>query len=155
MIDRLKSKEKHGPIAWMAGHSVAANLIMLMCLVGGFIALRNIKQEVFPNIAIDAVNVSVSYPGASPEEVEDGIILVIEEAVRGLDGVSEIISVANEGSGTVTVDALAGTDIQKLSQDIQGEIDRIRTFPDDAEEPQVRVLLKIFQANKIMSLLVG
>ncbi len=139
MTNGLKAKEKRGPIAWMAGHSVAANLIMLMCLVGGFLALRNIKQEVFPDIEIDAVRVSVSYPGASPEEVEDGIILAIEEAVQALDGVDEITSVANEGSGTVTVEALVGADIQKLAQDIQSEVDRIRTLPNDAEEPQVSI----------------
>ena len=69
MTDPTGQQEKRGPVAWMAGHSVAANLIMLMCLVGGFIALRNMKQEVFPDIQEDVVTVSVSYPGASPEEV--------------------------------------------------------------------------------------
>ena len=139
MSDDLKAHEKRGPVHWMAGHSVAANLIMLMCLVGGFLALRNIKQEVFPDIERETVTVSVSYPGASPEEVEDGILLAIEESVRGLEGVDEFTSVANEGSGRVIVEALLGADIQKLAQDIESEVDRIRTFPEDAEEPEVRV----------------
>ncbi|MCJ7603877.1 MAG: hypothetical protein MUO63_20575 [Desulfobulbaceae bacterium] len=62
-----------GAIAWMAGHSVAANLIMLTCLIGGFIFLQNIKQELFPVFEVDTVEVAVTYPGASPEEVESGI----------------------------------------------------------------------------------
>ncbi|MCD4824202.1 MAG: efflux RND transporter permease subunit [Phycisphaerae bacterium] len=124
----------------MVGHSVAANLLMLMCLVGGYLCLRNIKQEFLPSFTLDKVTVTVAYPGASPEEIERGIILAIEEAVRGLDDVDEITSVANEGSGTVTVDLLVGADVQKVAQDIQSEIDRITTFPDDAEEPQVRTI---------------
>ena len=139
MTDLKDQQIKRGPVAWMAGHSVAANLIMLMCLVGGFLALRNIKQEVFPDIAMDIVTVSVSYPGASPEEVERGIILAVEESVQGLDGVDEVTSVANEGQGTISIEALLGADIQKLADDVKSEIDRIRTFPDDTEEPEVRI----------------
>ncbi|MFO7897963.1 MAG: efflux RND transporter permease subunit [Planctomycetota bacterium] len=137
---REEQEEKRGPVAWMAGHSVAANLIMLFCLIGGLIALTNMKQEVFPDIEIDAVQISVPYPGASPEEVERGVILSIEEAVQGLDGVDEETSTAREGGGTVIVEALLGADLQKLHDDVQAEIDRIRTFPDDAEEPEVRII---------------
>ncbi|MEE8567978.1 MAG: efflux RND transporter permease subunit, partial [Anaerolineales bacterium] len=139
MIGKLKPREKRGPIGWMAGHSVAANLIMVACLIGGYLSLKNIKQEVFPDLQIDAVTVTVAYPGASPEEVESGIVLAVEEAVRGLDGVDEVSSVAREGSGTVTVEMLLGADVQKLAQDIQSEVDRIRTFPVEAEEAQVRI----------------
>jgi len=131
--------EKRGPIAWMAGHSVAANLIMLFCLIGGFIALRNMKQEVFPEIESDAVRIRLHYPGASPEEVERGMILVVEEAVRGLDGVYEVNSTAYEGSGRVNVDLLIDADPEKVAQDIKSELDGIRTFPEDAEDPDVSV----------------
>ena len=129
-----------GPIAWMAGHSVAANFIMLACLIGGFFFLINMKQEVFPDFQIDNVTISVSYPGASPEEVESGIVMAIEEAVGDLDGVDEVKSVSKEGIGIVTVEALVDADFQKLTQEIQREVDRISTFPEDAEEPQVNVL---------------
>ncbi|MBT3380701.1 MAG: efflux RND transporter permease subunit [Lentisphaerae bacterium] len=131
--------EKKGPIAWMAGHSVAANLVMAVCLLGGLISVRGIKQEVFPDITLDIVSVTVPYPGASPEEVESGILLSIEEAIRSLDGIDEVTSVANEGSGTVSAELLIGEDADTIAQDIQSEIDRIRTFPEDAEEPVVRV----------------
>ncbi|UCG39218.1 MAG: efflux RND transporter permease subunit, partial [bacterium] len=76
-----------GAIGWMAHNPVAANLIMVFCLLGGLLALSRITQEVFPNTDADVVRIRVSYPGASPEEVEQGLILAVEEAVRGLDGV--------------------------------------------------------------------
>ena len=135
----LRGKEKRGPIAWMAGHSVAANLIMLICLVGGFLSMRNLKQEVFPDIQADVVTVSVAYPGASPEEVERGVILAVEEAVQGLDGVDEVVSTAGESHGTVSIEALLGADIQKLADDVRSAVDRIRTFPDEAEEPEIEI----------------
>ncbi|MBW1804684.1 MAG: efflux RND transporter permease subunit, partial [Deltaproteobacteria bacterium] len=83
------------------------------------------------------VNISVSYPGASPEEVERGIILAVEEAVQGLEGVKEITASARESSGSVTVELIEGEDIQRLAQEIKNEVDRITSFPDEAEEPQV------------------
>ena len=75
-----------GPVAWMAGHPVAANLLMLALLIGGFVSAFNIKQEVFPEFTLDVIGISVTYPGASPEETETGILLVTEDAVRGIEG---------------------------------------------------------------------
>ncbi|MFC1746355.1 efflux RND transporter permease subunit [Candidatus Riflebacteria bacterium] len=135
-------KENTGAISWMAGHSVAANLVMAIFLIGGLICLANMKQEVFPDFEMGMVNVTVPYPGASPEEVETGILLVIEEAVRGLEGIEELRSVANEGRGVVTIELEEGADAQKLGQDIKAEVDRITTFPEEAEEPRVRVVAR-------------
>jgi multidrug efflux pump subunit AcrB len=126
-----------GPIAWMAGHSVAANLLMAVFLIGGMILLSQIKKEVFPDYDLDIVNITVPYPGASPEEVERGVILAIEEAVQGLEGVKEVTASAQEGVGTVTVEMIEGENIQRLAQDIQNEVDRITSFPEEAENPQV------------------
>lgn len=128
-----------GPIAWMAGNSVAANLLMLILLLGGLFFMGHIQQEVFPEFDSDQVNISVAYSGASPEEVEQGIVLAIEEAVLGLEGVDEVSASAREGSGSVTVTMLNGSDLQKLAQDIQSEVDRISTFPDEAEDPTVEI----------------
>jgi multidrug efflux pump subunit AcrB len=130
---------RKGPIAWMAGNSVAANLIMIVLLLGGFLMAAQIKQEVFPEFSLDRVNISVSYPGASPEEVENGIILAIEEAIQGLEGVEEIQSTASEGLAFVSLEAIEGSDITRLWQETKSEIDRIDTFPDEAGEPQVAI----------------
>ncbi len=139
-IDKLPDAPPKGPISWMAGNSVASNLVMLTCLVGGFFALKHIKQEVFPDVTDDIVEVSVEYPEANPEEVEKGIILVVEEAVRGLDGVDEVNSVANEGLGTISIEMMEGYDIQKLADDVKSEVDRVTTFPEDAERPIVQII---------------
>ncbi|MEL6761293.1 MAG: efflux RND transporter permease subunit, partial [Myxococcota bacterium] len=85
-------KTAKGPIAWMAQNSVAANLGMVLVCVAGLIGLLTVRQEVFPEFDLDLVQIQVPYPGASPEEVEQGINLAIEEAVRGLDGVKRVTS---------------------------------------------------------------
>lgn len=126
-----------GPVEWMVKNRVTPNLIMIFLLLGGFFMTFKIKQEVFPEFAPDRVDISVVYPGASPEEIEQGIILAVEEAVRGIDGVDEVTATAGEGSGTVSVELLADADQQKVYQDIKQEVDRITTFPEEAEEPQV------------------
>ena len=132
-----KERWQRGPLAWMTYNRVTPNLLMIALLLGGFFVSGQIKKEVFPEFELDRVTVSVAYPGASPEEVEQGIVLVVEEAVRGLEGIKELTSKAAESGGTVSIELLADIDQQKVYQDIKQEIDRIRTFPDDAEEPQV------------------
>lgn len=126
-----------GPIAWMVNNPVAANLMMIICLVGGALVYTRVTQEVFPDMEEDIVDVRVAYAGATPEEVEQGICLAVEEAMRGVDGVDEVTSTASEGSATITAEILKGANPMKVYQDIKSEIDRITTFPEDAEEPQV------------------
>jgi multidrug efflux pump subunit AcrB len=132
-----KKPWQRGLIAWMAYNRVTPNLLMVFLLLGGLFVSGQIKKEVFPDFTLDRVSISVAYPGASPEEVEQGIVLVIEEAVRGLAGIKEMTSSAAEGRGSVRLELLADADQQRVYQEIKQEIDRIRTFPDDAEDPQV------------------
>src|SRR6056297_1163192 len=132
-----KSNKRTGMIEFMARNSVASNLLMLLLLVGGVYTMYNIQKEVFPQFQLDFVNVSVTYPGSSPEEVEQGILMPVEESVRGIQGIKEIVSTAREGSGEVSIELIAGTDRMKAFQDIDQAVTRIRTFPDDIEEPEV------------------
>ncbi|MEA2012040.1 MAG: efflux RND transporter permease subunit [Verrucomicrobiota bacterium] len=136
---------------WMAKNPVIANLLMILLLGGGLITLCIIKQEVFPNFTRDVVNITVAYPSASPEEVEQGINLAVEEAVRGLDGVDEVSSTATEGGGNITVKILEGEDPQSIAQDVKSEVDRIISFPEDAEEPVVALA---DSARQVMSIIV-
>jgi len=131
-----------GPIEWMIRNRVTSNLLMLVLLLGGLFTAIQIKQEVFPEFQLDIVTVRVPYPGSSPEEVEQGIILVVEEAIRGLEGIKEITAEANEGAGVVTAELLEGVNQQKVYQDIKQEVDRITTFPLDAEEPEVSLVIR-------------
>ena len=133
-------RERRGPIAWMAENHVTANILMIVFLLGGLFTATRIKQEVFPDFDLDIVRVSVAYPGASPEEVEQGIILAVEEAVRGIEDIKEVQAAAGEGMGSVTIELETGADRQKVFQEIDQEVARITTFPRDAEEPEVRLL---------------
>lgn len=126
-----------GPLAWMVQHKVAANLLMLVLLVGGLLFATQIKKEVFPEFELDMVTVAVVLPGASPEEVEQSLVLAIEEAVRGLEGIEDITATASEGAASVIIELMSSADRQKAYQDIQQAVDRITTFPGDAEKPQV------------------
>lgn len=124
-------------IAFMAKHAIASNLLMLLLVGGGIYTMFSIQKEVFPQFQLDFVNVSVVYPGASPEEVEQGILLPVEEAIRGIQGIKEITSTAEEGSGEISIELIAGTNRMKAFQDIDQAVNRIRTFPDDIEQPEV------------------
>ena len=124
----------------MAGHSVTANLLMLVFLVGGAITASRITQEVFPDFEMDMVSVTVPYPGASPQEVERGIVLAVEEAVQGIEGVEEVTSTAQEGAGIVTVEMIEGEDLDRLAQDVRTAVDRITSFPEEAEDPRVVIV---------------
>ncbi|MCG6186746.1 efflux RND transporter permease subunit [Maribellus maritimus] len=134
-----KRKKWKGPIDYMARNSVAANLLMIILLGGGVWTMINIQKEVFPQYQLDIVEVSVVYPGAAPAEVEKGILMPVEEAVRGIQGIKEITSTAREGSGNVLIELVAGINRMKAFQEIDQAVNRIRTFPDDIEEPEVQL----------------
>ncbi|MCB0330545.1 MAG: efflux RND transporter permease subunit [Bdellovibrionales bacterium] len=140
-----------GPIAWMTRNTVAANLLMVIFLVGGLMMSGQIRQEVFPEFTTDIVRISVPYPGASPEEVEQGIILSVEDVVRGLEGVKRVTSSAAEGSGSVIVELLSSANEFKTFQDIKNEVDRITSFPEDAERPVVSL---VESRRKVITLVV-
>jgi len=140
-----------GPIAWMARNAVAANLLMIVLLVGGFLLSMRIKQEVFPEFDLDIITIQVPYPRATPSMVEKGIILAVEEAVSGLDGVKKVTSNSGENMGTVAVELLLETDPNKALQDVKNAIDRITTFPDEAEKPTVSL---ISTRREVLSLVV-
>src|SRR6056297_205368 len=150
-----EQEQKRGPIAWMAKNSVAANILMAVLLIGGVIAALNVKQEFLPEMDLDTVTVSVPYPGASPDEVEQGILLAVEEAVRGIDGVKEVVATAREGSGSVNIEVLESYDVNRVTDDVRNEVDRIRTFPLDAEEPVIsaqklkRAVLDVIVAGEV------
>jgi multidrug efflux pump subunit AcrB len=134
----------------MAQNHVAANLLMMVFVVGGLVLGYSIKQEVFPEITLDMIKVSVVYPGAGPEEVEEGILLKIEENLTGVDGIEEIKSVATEGIGSVTAEIRAGEDPDNVLQDVKTEVDRIITFPEDAEKPVVTKVLNRYEVISVV-----
>ncbi|MDI9246396.1 efflux RND transporter permease subunit [Marinobacter sp. CHS3-4] len=140
MSEARRRKGWVGPIEWMARNSIAANLIMILLLAGGLWMATQVQKEVFPQFQLDIVQVRVSYPGAAPEEVEQGILLPVEEAIQGIQSIEEMTSTAREGSGNIQLELVSGTNRMQALQDIEQAVDRIRTFPEQAEEPRVRLI---------------
>ena len=129
---------ERGLIDWFANNTVAANLIMLLMLVGGFVAGTNLTAQIFPTIDPQLINVRVSYPGATPTEVEEGITRRVEEAVFGIDGVERVLSEASENVGRVTVELKDFVDAARVHDDVESAVQRISDFPpEDAEQPSV------------------
>ena len=126
-----------GPIAWMAHNAIASNLLMVILLGGGLWSAVSIQKEVFPQFQLDVVEINVGYPGAAPSEVEQGILRPIEEAVRSVEGIRKISSEAREGRGEVLIELVAGQPRMKAFQDVDQAVSRIRTFPDQIEQPEV------------------
>ena len=125
-------------IAWFARNHVAANLLMLTILFLGLFSLSSrIPLEVFPTIVMDRVTVNVSLRGATPEDVEQGVAIRIEEAVQDLEGIEEISSKSSEGSASVNIEIDSDYDAREMLADIKARIDSINTFPADAEKPIV------------------
>ncbi|MDJ0864560.1 MAG: efflux RND transporter permease subunit [Myxococcota bacterium] len=127
-------------IAWFAENHVAANLVLLVIVLAGLLTLPTLTQEFIPDIELDTITVSVAYPGASPEEVEKSITNRVEEEIHGLAGIKRVRSVSAEGLATVTAELLAGEDVRHRLDDVRAAVDRIDTFPEDAEEPTVQQL---------------
>jgi len=125
-------------IRWFVNNTVAANMVMLFILVAGLLTLPRIRMEVFPDINIDVISISVIYPGASPKDVEEGICYRIEEKLTGLKGIKRIRSSASENIGVTTVEILPGEDVNEIQNKIKTQIDAIDTFPDNAEKPTIQ-----------------
>ncbi len=125
-------------IAWFARNHVAANLMMIFFILAGAVTALTMKLEVFPETSLDTITISVEYRGASPSEVEEGVIQKIEENIAGLAGIRRIDSKATEGLAVIIVEVVKGWDLQNLLDDIKSEVDRITTLPEEAEKPVIR-----------------
>lgn len=145
MKPQMKQQNKNAdqvgfnPVSWMAKNPVAANLLMLFMVIGGIFSVLQIRQEIQPNYTFATVIVEMSYPGASPEEVEQNIVLAIEASLQSIEGLSRITATANEGHAAVYADVEDGEDLDRVLQNVRNAISGIRSFPADAERPNVRL----------------
>ncbi|CAA6803725.1 MAG: Acriflavin resistance protein [uncultured Thiotrichaceae bacterium] len=128
----------HSAIAWFVRNPVAANIMMIAIVLFGLHSLwKKIPLEVFPSFDRDVVNVLVSYPGATPTEVEQGIVLRIEDAISDLTGIDKIYADAAEGSAQIRAEIRDGYDVTKVLNEIKGRIDAVSGLPEDSERPVV------------------
>ncbi|MCU8057170.1 efflux RND transporter permease subunit [Shewanella sp. SM34] len=126
-----------GILAWFARNSVAANLLMCVLLIGGLFSSILINKEVFPSFELNLLNISVAYPGAAPQEIEEGINIKIEEAIQDINGIKKVTSVASEGVGSITVEVEDGYEVQTILDEAKLRLDAISTFPVNIEKPNI------------------
>ncbi|MEZ5571942.1 MAG: efflux RND transporter permease subunit [Halioglobus sp.] len=131
----MHAVEHKGIIAWFAHNPVAANLLMLIIVVVGLGSAFTIQRAMFPAIEIEVIFINVVYPGAAPEEVEQGVVLKIEEAINDIEGIKRVESDSFESGARMMVEPHDGVNLNKLMSDIQNRVDAIQHFPKEAERP--------------------
>ena len=129
-------------IAFFARHPTAANLMMAAMLVIGLLALARMNKQFFPEFGIDAVLVSVAWPGAGAEDVDNAIVQAIDPEVRFLNRVKQVISNSQEGLANIRIVFEAGTDMQAALADVDAAVARVATLPEDSETPWVRQVVR-------------
>ncbi len=133
----------------MANNPVAANLLMIVVMIGGLGSVNNLTKEVFPTFPSERITVTVPYPGSAPEEVEAGIVRVIEEEVQDIVGIKEISSVATEGLGRVSIQMEPGTEMSRALSQVKTRVDGIASFPANAEDPVVDEVISRSRAMNV------
>ncbi len=137
MSDYRHTTEQTGIIAWFASNHVAANLLMLLIIAFGVVSAFTIRKQTTPDFVTNDIVVRVPYLGAAPQEVEEGVVIKIEEAIQDIDGIVEISSTATEGMGTVTAEIATGEDMNEILTEVKTAVDAIATFPGLAEKPVI------------------
>jgi multidrug efflux pump subunit AcrB len=126
-----------GLIAWFARNSVAANLLMIFILVGGFLTIQTINKQMFPQVKINWISYSAPYPGAAPQEVEEGITIKIEEALETVQGLKRVITYSNRNYSNGWFEVELDYDPQVVLEEVKSAIDSISSFPDGMERIKV------------------
>ena len=132
------TKEHKGIVAWWAQNSVAANLLMLCALIFGAIGFSSLEREVFPSADFNGASVSISWPGASPQDIEDQIVTRLEEVLADLDGLRRMEGTAREGVGYVNLESFQDYDIDKFLDEVRMRVDQINNLPQASFPPQIQ-----------------
>jgi multidrug efflux pump subunit AcrB len=150
---QMPEPKQTGLIAFFANNSVAANLIMLFIVVMGIFSYFTIQRQMFPNIEINYINVSAVYRGASPQEIEQSILIKIEEAIKDITEIKKATSRAFRGSGRISLEIEKDKELTEVLDKVKARIDSIATFPADMEPPNISQIE--FQQDVIEMSLVG
>ena len=127
-------------IRWAISNSPAMNIVLVAGIAIGLFSVRFMRRDFFPEFDLDMITIAVPYPGASPEEVEEGICQKIEEAVRSVEGIKKINSTASEGSGAVMLELRSDVkNPDRVLNDVRSAVDQIPSFPELAEDPDVKL----------------
>ncbi len=128
-------------LAAFAGNTVFANIVLLMIFMAGGLALTNMRRESFPLFSLDLITIQVAYPGADPEEVEEGISLKIEDALETVEGIKQYTTKSSENMASATIEVQEGHNVSEVLDQIKARVDAISTFPVDAERPVITEVL--------------
>ncbi|NNK59999.1 MAG: efflux RND transporter permease subunit, partial [Flavobacteriaceae bacterium] len=120
-------------ISFFIRYHVAVNVVILAFFIFGIIGMLSLKSSFFPLVDSKIINVNIIYPGASPQEIEEGIVLQIEDNLKGLKGIDRVTSVARENSGTITVEIEKGENIDFMLLEVKNAVDRVPSFPTGME----------------------
>jgi multidrug efflux pump subunit AcrB len=126
-------------IAWFVHNPVAANLLMIGIVLVGIIGYANIEREAFPLTSANTVMVSVVWPGAAPQELEEQVVIRLEQAFSDLDNIEHVRSTVNEGSASIRVEANSNVDMESFLSDVKLRVDSVISLPRDMEPPRVRL----------------
>jgi multidrug efflux pump subunit AcrB len=124
-------------IEYFIKYPVSGNVLMMLILIFGTVSLLNLKSTLFPENESRIISIQTIYPGASPEEVENGIVVKIEDNLKGVTGVERVSSVSQENSGNITVEVIKGYDTDIVLQDVKNAVDQINSFPVGMEPPVI------------------
>ena len=143
-------RERSGPLAYMAGNGIAANLLMMGIVAAGLVSLTGLEREAWPTTPFYHIEVSMAYPGATPEEIEESIVVKIEDQVSGLDDVQAVKSLAAPGIASVRIQMDSGTDMDRALDDIESAVNRIQSFPAGAERPRFQEMDNRFSMMRLI-----
>ena len=133
----MDTREK-GLIAWFAHNPVAANLIMIFILVGGLLTALTIRKQAFPAFDSNWVTIQAVYPGAAPQEVEEGITIKIEENLEGVEGIKRLLTFSNRGYALAWIEIEDEYNLQEALDEIKAQVDSISSFPAGMERPLIQ-----------------
>ncbi len=120
-------------IGYFIKYHVAVNVMILAFVIFGIVGMLNMQSSFFPLIESEIITINVTYPGAAPEEIEEGIVLKIEDNLKGLVGVDRVTSTSRENGGTITVEIETDEDIDVLLSEVKNAVDRVPNFPTGME----------------------
>lgn len=140
---------QRGIIAWFAGNSVAANLLMLSIIFLGLMSFNQLRKEAFPPWATDSISISMTYDSGDAKLSEEGIAIKIEEALATVQGIKRVTSTSSAGGSSVTVEALSSYDLDILLRDVKAKVDAIYNFPAAAEKPVIEKMVALEHAYSI------
>ena len=135
-----------GVLTFFIKYTVPVNVLMFAILFFGYLGMKNTNSSFFPLSETNLISISITYPGASPEEIEEGVVLKIEDNLQGLLGIDRVTSASRENSASITIEGFRDYDIDVLLADVKNAVDRVPSFPIDMEPPVISKLEALNQA---------